>query len=76
MRHGYRLPDDAPLPSKAEGNAQLAAALLQLEQEAFEKSGRLQRMKDEADAELAADAKRQKIVDQINAAKKKSPKKH
>ena len=69
MRHGYHLPDDVPLGSKAAGNAELEAQLREMERKAFEQSGRLAQMKAEADAEEKAEAKKAKIVSGL---KKKS----
>lgn len=65
MRHGYRRPDDAPLPQKAEGDPELQAKLREIERQAFEASGRAEKMKEEAEAEAKADAKKQKIVDRL-----------
>jgi hypothetical protein len=72
MRHGYRLPDDAPLGSKAAGNAELEARLRELERQAFEQSGRLAAMKAEAEADEKAEAKKAKIVQGLQ---KRAPKK-
>jgi len=71
MRHGYRLPTDVPLSSKAEGNEELAAQLRAIELRAFEQSGRFDRMKAEAEAEAEVAAKKQKIVGALKGDGKK-----
>jgi hypothetical protein len=75
-RHGYRLPDDVPLGSKAGGNDAVAAQLREIERKAFEQSGRLAAMKAEAEADEQAEAKKAKIVSGLkrkSARKSKKP---
>ncbi|NJK89148.1 MAG: hypothetical protein HC923_06895 [Myxococcales bacterium] len=62
MRHGWTLPSDVPLGRKSEGNRELEQRLLEMEQRAFEASGRLEELRARARAEEARESKRDKIV--------------
>lgn len=65
MRHGLRFPADAPLPNKAEGNAELMEKLRAIELRALEKSGRLAELRAEVDADVEGEATKSKIIDRL-----------
>jgi hypothetical protein len=67
MRHGLRFPADRPLPDKAGGSADILAQLKAIELAAFEKSGRLEELRREAEAEDEAEAQKDKIVDALSS---------
>ncbi|HJL40385.1 MAG TPA: hypothetical protein RMG48_03710 [Myxococcales bacterium LLY-WYZ-16_1] len=67
MRHGYRLPDDVPLGTKDGGRADVAEQLRQMELQALAESGRLEALRERAEAEEAAEATKTKIVERLKA---------
>lgn len=69
MRHGYRAPDDMPLGTKDGGRADVAEQLRQMELEALRKSGRLEALRAQAEAEDEAESAKQKIVEGLKARK-------
>jgi hypothetical protein len=69
MRYGLMVSDDHPLEQKGEGNAAVMAKLREIEQRAFEKSGRLAKMRAEAGVDepavIGSSTTKQKIVDKL-----------
>ena len=71
MRYGFALPDNEPLPTKAEGHSELMEKLRAIEREAFEKSGRFAEMAKEAGVDLDDPARvegqavKRKIIDRL-----------
>ncbi|MEQ8274372.1 MAG: hypothetical protein RKU31_11955 [Deltaproteobacteria bacterium] len=68
MRHGFPVPDELELEQVGQDNEALRQQLLAIEMRAFEKSGRLDEMRQEAgigdDVETDPDTK-QKIIDRL-----------
>ncbi len=64
-RHGWRIPDDLPLPKKGAGHATLEKKLRELELRAFEASGRIDELRASVADDESAEATKKKIISRL-----------
>lgn len=65
MLHGFRYPAELPLSQKGTEHPELIEKLRAIELRALEKSGRLERLRSEAEEDERAEATKAKIVDAL-----------